>query len=168
MESLAQHIIPLIDQYGMGVLVLMSFLEAFIQPIPIVVLLAAVQGAEMMNGASVLNLPTVLLAVYLANCAGAVVGYWLGWYFGRPVVKKLFGESVLHKTEPYLQKYGNYGVFIAGVTPIPFKVSTWMAGMYHLSFLHFMLAVVTSRAIHIGLYAAVVVLGFHALDFFVH
>ncbi len=76
---------------------------------------------------------------------GAALGYALGSWLGHPVATRLFGKSNYTKAEKLMDKYGVWAVIITGFTPIPFKISVWLAGILEMPFGKFMLAVIIGR-----------------------
>ena len=128
----------IVVDYGLVGLFFLSFTEHFIQPLPIDPFLA---GATAL-GFSPLH---AVVVVSLSGILGACVGYFLGHYLGEPVVKKLFGKKVFHEGELLFKKYGVWTVVIAAFTPFPFKLVTWLAGMFEMRFSVFVLAVALGR-----------------------
>ncbi len=137
-ETLAAWGTALVEQYGYTGIFLLTFTESFIQPIipdPFIV------------GATSLGLDTDLtvLTICIATVLGALVGYWLGKVLGKPVFIKIFGKKAFKLGKKFFKKYGLWSVVIAGFTPIPFKVMTWLAGIYNLPFYKFILASIVGR-----------------------
>ena len=60
----------------------------------------------------------------VGSVAGAVLGYYIGLWGGRPLLLKLAGEHKTHKVDRYFKKYGDWAIGIAGFTPIPYKKFT--------------------------------------------
>ena len=60
---------------------------------------------------------------------GAIVGYGLGKVLGKPVFIRIFGKKTFKVGKKFFNKYGVWGVVIAGLTPIPFKISEWVMGV---------------------------------------
>lgn len=127
-----------VQDFGYLGIFLLTFTESFIQPIipdPFIV------------GATSLGLDTDLtvLVVCIATVLGAIVGYVLGKTLGKPIFYKLFGKKVFAQGEKFFAKYGVWGIVIAGLTPLPFKVATWLAGIFDLPFGKFLLASIIGR-----------------------
>jgi len=112
--------------YALWALFFIAFIEASFFPIPPDVLLIALGVAT----------PRRSFRYALVCTAGSVVGAYLGYFIGyalfetvgRPI---LMFYGVLGQFESILQKYHENGVlalFIAGFTPIPYKVFTIAAG----------------------------------------
>lgn len=79
----------------------------------------------------------------LASVAGGIFGYLLGFFFGSVLEPWLlehgYGESMVRVKELF-QYYGVWIVFIAGFSPIPYKLFTVVSGMLGLNFFSFVVA----------------------------
>ena len=63
-----------------------------------------------------------------ASVIGAVVGHALGKRYGTKLLDR-FGKPEHRKRLEYLfERYGTWGMFIAAVSPLPYKVFGWIAG----------------------------------------
>ncbi len=138
LETLTIWGTALVEQYGYVGIFFLTFTESFIQPIipdPFIV------------GATSLGLDTdsTVLVVCIATVLGAIVGYGLGKFLGKPIFIKIFGKAAFKHGKKFFNKYGVWGVVIAGLSPIPFKVVTWLAGIYNLPFHKFLLASIAGR-----------------------
>ena len=160
LESLTESAKLFVENYGLVGLGILSFLEAFIQPVPIALVLGA--------GVSV-GLPfwPAVIITYITNVAGAIVGYFLGKKLGYKVCVKLFGEKKMKRVETFFEKWEVFGVFLAAITPIPFKVATWAAGILEMRFWAFFWTGAIGRAIHFALYVTLITYGIQFLDFLV-
>jgi membrane protein YqaA with SNARE-associated domain len=79
---------------------------------------------------------------YAAICtAGSAIGY----YGGRPIAVRLFGEVRVAAAEKIYQKYDLWTVAVAGFTPIPYKVFTILTGVMRAGFWRFVWASAASR-----------------------
>lgn len=69
----------------------------------------------------------------VASVAGGLLGYFIGWGLwravGLPIVRMYHGEAVVESVRVWYENYGFFGVLIAAVTPIPYKVFTIASGM---------------------------------------
>lgn len=127
-----------VEQYGYLGIFLLTYTEHFIQPIlpdPFII------GATALG----LNIDLTILIVSIAAVLGSLTGYFLGKFLGKPAIKKLFGEKIIHKGEKFFDKYGAWGIIIAGLTPIPYKVATWLAGMSNMPLGKFIIASIVGR-----------------------
>ena len=128
----------LVMSYGYIGIFIISFTEAFIQPIPPDVFII---------GASFFGLSPIISAVIatIGSTFGGLFGYLLGDKLGHPVFVKIFGERYLHKGEEFFNKYGIYGVVIAGFSPLPYKVIAWLSGIFEMHRLLFTIGTVIGR-----------------------
>ncbi|MDH5597115.1 MAG: VTT domain-containing protein [Candidatus Peregrinibacteria bacterium] len=138
MEQLLEISRSVIDTYGYLGVFLLTTLEQFIFPIP-ADFFAAMGTA---NGLPLLN---VLALVLLGAIAGSAIGYLLGKYLGHPAAQWLFGKRNVDKGEAFIDKWGIWGVILAGLTPLPFKLVTWSAGIFEMPFKRYMLGVAIGR-----------------------
>jgi len=128
----------IVMNYGYLGIFIVSFSEAFIQPIPPDVFIM---------GATYFGLNPVISAIVatIGSTLGGLFGYFLGDKLGHPIFIKLFGEKYLHKGEEFFNKYGIYGVVIAGFSPLPYKVIAWLSGIFEMHRLLFTIGTVIGR-----------------------
>lgn len=128
----------LVEKFGYLGIFLFTFTESFIQPVP---------PDPFIVGATSLGLSTdmTVLVVCVATVLGAVFGYGLGKVLGKPIFVKIFGKKSFKAGKKFFAKYGVWGIVIAGLTPIPFKITTWLAGIYNLPFHKFLIASIVGR-----------------------
>ncbi len=127
-----------IHNYGYIGIFSLTAMEQFIFPVPADVFVAI--------GTSLgLPLVRVLFYVLLAALVGSYIGYFLGKWLGLPVMRWLFGQRKLDKGEKFIEKYGMWGVIVAGLTPLPFKIVTWTAGIFEMPLGRFTLGVLLGR-----------------------
>lgn len=142
--------------YGAPALFLLSVAESSVFPIPPDPLLMALclgkpkhsfRFATVATGASVL---------------GGIAGYWLGagawsvvgaWFFAH--VPGVTPESFATVGGLYT-KYGFWAVFLAGLTPIPYKVFTLSSGVFAISFPVFFVASIVSRGLRFFVVAGLI------------
>lgn len=77
-------------------------------------------------------------------CVGSIlagsIAYWLGPYIQRlPFLRKRL-EKFRPRGEQLFLKYGTWTVAIAALSPIPFSVTCWLAGIYKMPYRRFVLA----------------------------
>ena len=129
---------PFIEHYGQLAVFLLTIGEHFILPIfmdPILVL-------GLGKG---LNPERMFLLVTLATFIGSLMGYFLGRYLGHPIITWLFGKKNVDKAEKVINKWGVWGVITAGLTPIPFKLMTWLSGAFEMPLKKFLIGVTLGR-----------------------
>ena len=129
-------------RHAPAILAGLSFAEASFFPIPPDVMLAPMALARPDKAWRYALLATV------ASAVGGIFGYLIG-HFAFDLV-----EPALHSLgywERYLQvkawfgEWGFWAIFLAGFSPIPYKVFTIAAGVASMSFLPFVIASVIGR-----------------------
>lgn len=127
------------------VLVAVSFIESSVFPIPPDVLLIPMILAARSRWLSLAMACTI--ASVLGGLAGYAIGYFLYDGIGRPLLEfYAYGA----KFADFQQKYNEFGawiVFVAGVTPFPYKVITIASGVTQLDITTFSIASVLARGI---------------------
>lgn len=158
MEALLESAKLFIEHYGLIGLFVFSFTEAFINPIPV---------SPILGFAILLGIPpgSAVAVTLIANLLGGCVGYFLGIKLGHPIAIKLFGTKRMESAEKFFRKWGNFAVFLMAFTPLPFKVGTWMAGIFEMRFWRFLLAAFIGRALHFGLTVGAVLFGWAFFSF---
>jgi len=122
----------------------LSFTESVIFPIPPDVMLAPMALAHPERAWRLAWLTTI------ASILGGILGYWLGYLLYEPVVLPFIQYMGYQETfalvERWFNEYGVWVVFIAGFSPIPYKLFTVGAGLMHMAFLPFVIASFIGRA----------------------
>lgn len=129
---------------GTWALFIIAFLESSFFPIPPDVLLMALCfGAreKWLKYAFVCTVGSVL---------GGVAGWAIGWGLRDPVALPLIGffdptGLTREKIEFFYNSYGFWGILIAAITPIPYKVFTIFSGMMNYSLPLLIIASVIGR-----------------------
>lgn len=128
------------DRYLFG----LSFTESVIFPIPPDVMLAPMALARPERAWYLAWLTS------FASVLGGIAGYWLGYFLYEPVVlpviEHLGYQATFSKVEQWFTTYGVWVVFIAGFSPIPYKLFTVGAGLMQMAFLPFVIASLIGRA----------------------
>lgn len=140
--------------YGLLALFLLAFAESSFFPIPPDPLLIALCLGAIKK--------SWRFAFYtaVASVIGGIAGYFIGFGIWE-IVDSLFFKYVPGFTESLFQRvmtnYSEYGfwyVFLAGFTPIPYKVFTIASGVFKLNFFLFLLASTLSRSLRFFAVAA--------------
>ena len=134
----------------------LSFAESSFFPIPPDTMLAPMSLAKPQKAWHYAALTTLM------SVLGGIFGYLLGMYFFAVI------EPLLHQFnlwESFLlvkEKFAIYGfwfIFVAGFSPIPYKVFTIGAGVVSMAFLPFVLASIVGRGGRFFLVAALMAWG---------
>lgn len=130
-----------------------SFAESSFFPIPPDVMLAPMTLArpdQAWRYAAITTITSVL---------GGVLGYLIGAYLlemAMPLVDK-FGYRPAYETAvSWFESYGFWAIFVAGFTPIPYKVFTISAGAAAMPLLPFVLGSLVGRGMRYFLIAGIV------------
>lgn len=129
-----------------------SFVESSVFPIPPDVLLIPMVLADRQRAWRYALICTITSV--LGGLLGYAIGLFLFEQFGEPLLS-LYGYS--DKFDVFQEKYEEWGawaVFIAGVTPFPYKVITILSGVAALDPITFVVASVLARGVRFFLIAA--------------
>lgn len=147
----AKH--PHADKYLAG----LSFSESVIFPIPPDVMLAPMALAKPDKAWWYAFICT------LASVIGGMAGYFLGYLafdsFIAPLIESLGYQNKLVTAINWFEAYGVWVVFIAGFSPIPYKVFTISAGMLGMLFVPFVIASFIGRGCRFFLVAGLMYWG---------
>ena len=130
--------------YAIPALFLLAFAESSFFPVPPDVLLITMA----------ISLPSKSLK-FAAICAvgsvlGGILGYGIGMYgyeaVGKPIVDFYHGQPVMDKVQLWYEQYGFWGILVAAVTPIPYKVFTIASGVFSFDFWMFISASIIGRS----------------------
>lgn len=132
------------SRWGEAALFVLAFAESSFFPIPPDVLLIAL----------CLGLPRRSFR-YAAVClggslCGAALAYALGFWAWNAVdhwfIPAIFSEEAFRSVGDLYDQWNFWAVFTAGFTPIPYKIFTLAAGVFHIDFVMFMLASLVGRS----------------------
>ena len=140
-------------RHASAVLAVVAFIESSIFPIPPDVLLVPMVLADRARAWAYALLCTV------ASVLGGLAGYMIGAFFFESVARPIldaygYADAFASFTSRY-NDWGAWIVFIAGVTPFPYKVITIASGATGLSLPVFMIASVLSRGLRFFIVAAI-------------
>ena len=129
--------------YGVPALFLLAFAESSFFPIPPDILLIALAVAVPQRAF------WFALVCLTGSLAGAFVGYGIGYAawesIGQPLVAFYNGEETMAWISLQYQTYGFWGVLVAAITPIPYKVFTIASGVFRFDLLTFATASLLGR-----------------------
>lgn len=139
-----------------------SFAESSFFPVPVDVLLAPMVLAQREKAWWYASLAT------LASVAGAIFGYYIGLFLFDQVAQPIinfyhFQEKFIYVQELF-NKYGIWIIFIAGFSPIPYKIFTITAGVVGMPLLPFILTSLVARGARFFLVAGLIYAGGEKID----
>lgn len=145
LEQIAGLIIQLIHSTGyLGIFILMG-LESALIPIPSEVTMPFAGYLVQQN---VLNIWLVIIVGTLANLAGSLLAYWIGYELEETVLLSLikkYGKFVLideheyHRAKKWFDKYGDKIVFVSRLLPGIRTVISLPAGMFGMNLKKFII-----------------------------
>lgn len=122
-----------------------AFVESSIFPIPPHAMLVPMVLAERARAWVYAAVTTV------SSVLGGILGYAIGFFLfeivGKPILE-FYGQTQAFAS--FAERYNEWGawiVFIAGVTPFPYKVITIASGATQLNFIIFMVASIAARGL---------------------
>ena len=99
----------------------------------------------------------------IASVIGGILGYLLGYFafesFIQPLIMEMGYEDKLAHATRWFEEYGVWIVFLAGFSPIPYKVFTITAGFLHMALIPFIIASTIGRGLRFFLVAALMKYG---------
>lgn len=120
-----------------------SFIEAIFFPIPPDVMLIPMSMSKPKK-ASQFSLYCTIASVF-----GGAIGFAVGAYgfdFIQPYIAQWGYQNAWETAVSWFEKWGVLVVFVAGFSPIPYKVFTICAGVMQMAFLPFLITSFVSRA----------------------
>lgn len=140
----------------------LSFSESVFFPIPPDVMLAPMALSQPEKAWRLAFITT------LASILGGVAGYCLGYFafdaWLAPLITEWgYGEKIAKAME-WFETYGVWVVFLAGFSPIPYKIFTVSAGFLQMALLPFLLASAIGRGARFFLVAGLMRWGGAAME----
>ena len=140
----------------------LSFAESMFFPIPPDVMLAPMSLSQPHRAWYFAALTT------LTSVLGGIAGYLLGYFafeaWLAPLIESAGYSDKLDTTMAWFKEYGVWVVFLAGFSPIPYKIFTISAGFLQMAFAPFLLASAIGRGARFFLVAALMKWGGAAME----
>ena len=139
----------------------LSFAESSFFPIPPDVMLAPMALAQPEKAFRLALLTTIF------SVLGGVFGYAIGFFMFDSILPWLQETHYWEKyllAENWFKEWGFWAVFVAGFSPIPYKVFTLAAGALQMFFLPFVLASIVGRGARFFLVALLLAAGGEKLE----
>lgn len=140
---------------GTWALFWIAFVESSFFPIPPdVLLLALVFGARE-------KWAKYALVCTLGSVLGGILGWLIGWGLAESIAKPILAVfdsdgSTQVKIQAWYAEYGFFGILLAAITPIPYKVFTIASGMFHYSLLQLVIASIIGRGFRFFVVAGII------------
>lgn len=120
-----------------------SFMESSFFPIPVAFMLAPMVAAAPGRGLYLALLTTV------SSVAGGLLGYLIGYALieaAMPWIVELGYRDSYELAHRWFEQWGFWALFLAGFSPIPYKIFTIAAGSLSMGLLPFVAASLVGRA----------------------
>ncbi|MEM6454540.1 MAG: YqaA family protein [Acidobacteriota bacterium] len=127
--------------YGGTALFLIAFAESSFFPVPPDVLLIALCLGDPERSLWFALLCTV------GSVLGGVLGYGIGFWGGRPVLRRMFPAERIVVVERLFDRYNAWATGIAGLTPLPYKIFTIAGGTFSVNLRIFIIASILARGL---------------------
>lgn len=144
-------------RYAVFYLSALSVIESALLPVPPPDVMLAPMSLARPDRAWYYAMLTTLTSVF-----GGILGYLLGMFafeLIEPLIHKANYWSQYEKAQLWFQQWGIWVVFLAGFSPIPYKLFTISAGVASMAFLPFVIASMIGRGARFYLVAAVMLWG---------
>lgn len=143
----------------------MSFAESSFFPIPPDVMLAP------MSLANPRRAWLFALITTLASVAGGMLGYFIGVFafeLIEPTLRDSHYWSAYLQAQVWFERWGFWAIFLAGFSPIPYKVFTIAAGVASMALLPFVVASLIGRGVRFFLVAGLMAWGGPRMENMLH
>ena len=158
-DEITDFVLDWADGFGLIGLAIVSSTEAAFQPVPPDLLVMPMS----LSADGPLELFIIFSVATLSSVLGSLGGYAIGFYGGRPLLERFASTDNSEKLDNLVTRYGSAGIFIAAVSPIPYKALAWTAGAGKMNIRIFIVAGLIGRGIRFGL--EVTILGFYGDEF---
>lgn len=140
-EWAVKHAEGPLGKFWLGVV---SFAESSFFPVPPDILLIAIISLRKGLNWLYYSALTTFFSV-LGGLFGYLIGYWFYDAFGKNIISYYRLENEVAQIGKIFADNAFSAVFLAGFTPIPYKIFTISAGLFGINLLTFVLASVISR-----------------------
>jgi len=129
----------ILARFGLpGLVVTITLLDYFLQPFP----------PDILVYSYVLSEGNIFLVAGLAGAAsvlGGVFGYFTGWFLEHEGAAKFIKPSHYKQAHDLFENHGFLAVLIGALTPVPFNVVCWSAGVFRMPFHYFLISAIATR-----------------------
>ena len=146
-EGLVNSAIDWADGLGLLGLAILSSTEAALQPIPPDPLV----WNMILDADSGFTIAVIVLVATLSSVFGALGGYAIGMYGGGWLLDRFVSNSTIARLNVLVERYGSAGIFIAAVSPIPYKALAWVAGAGKMDLRLFIASGIFGRGLRFGI-----------------
>ena len=87
------------------------------------------------------------LVCTVGSVIGGMIGYGIGRWGGRPLLKRWFSPERIAPVEAYYERWNAWATAIGGLTPLPYKLFTVAGGVFAVNFKVFVIASLAARGL---------------------
>ncbi len=140
-----------ISQWGVLGVFIGVFIGSTVLPFPTDVFFATAVNLSENFG----NKLTIVGVAIIASFIGALINYFLAFYFREKFVHSVVSEKQLKEAKDWFDKYGPFPILFFGIIPASpiFDPITFIAGLTGMDAKEFVLYSFASRVLHFGLIA---------------
>lgn len=137
-----------VNQVGfLGLCLILLVTDTLITPFPPDILLLVIAKSSLAE-----YWPLYVLILSMVSCAAGILGWGIGRWLGHfEFVKRMIGTLDKNQRE-FIHRYGFWAVAIGSITPFPFSITCWAAGMMSLRGMTVLTAVLIFRIPRFFLY----------------
>ena len=139
----------------------LSFAESSFFPIPPDVMMIPMVLGRPERGWWLASLTTLFSVV--GGIAGYLIGLW-GFELVEPIIQQSGYWERFEQVVAWFGEWGIWIIFIAGFSPIPYKLFTISAGMLQMMFIPFIIASIIGRGARFYLVAGLILWGGEAME----
>lgn len=123
-----------------GLCAILLVTDTLVTPFPPDLLLVVIAKSHLSE-----HWPGYVLVLGFVSVVAGMLGWGIGRWLGhRPIGRRLFGEFK-GEHRAFIQRYGFWAVVLGSITPLPFSVTCWSAGVMGLRFAQVLLAALLFR-----------------------
>ena len=129
----------LIQQYGLiSLFIIVMIMDSLLQP---------VSPDFLIMSYSLLDQPFIIAAIAcgLASVIAGVIGYRIGMMLDDNGIERYLGQRKYQKAYNIFQKYGIFAVIIGALSPFPYSLICWSAGIFKMHFPTFLISAFFTR-----------------------
>lgn len=129
----------IVERFGLlGLFMITLIMDTVIQPITPEILTVGYSMADF-------NLLLSALVGGLASTSAGFIGFRIGRLLGKEGATNFIGQKKSQQASDLFAKYGFWAVLVGSMTPIPFSVVCWSAGMFKMPWKFFCISVIVTR-----------------------
>ena len=136
LEKFTYGLASIFGFWGLCLLLLVS--DSLISPLPPDLILLVIAKSSLRE-----HWPTYVLILSIASVIGGHVGYWCGRLIFKTKWMPHWIKEKIKGQKRSISEYGGWAVVLGALTPLPYSITCWAAGLFHLKYRTFFWASLT-------------------------